>query len=53
MRQEDGDNELTDAELDEILARAWPVIREQVWLSLPWHVRLAPFRPRAGYQESR
>jgi hypothetical protein len=37
-------DELSDEELDEILARVWPVIRDQVWLSLPRHMRWVPFR---------
>jgi hypothetical protein len=41
---EAGDDEFDD-ELEEILQRTWPAIREQVWLSLPRHWRRGPFRP--------
>jgi hypothetical protein len=37
-------DELSDEELDEILARVWPAIRDQMWLNLPWHMRWVPFR---------
>jgi hypothetical protein len=37
-------DELSDDELDALLAWVWPQIREQVWLSLPRHWRWAPFQ---------
>jgi hypothetical protein len=37
-------DELSDEELDEFLACVWPAIRDQVWLSLPRHMRWVPFR---------
>jgi hypothetical protein len=40
----DDDDPLTDAEFDALLARVWPAIRDQVWLSLPRHMRWVPFR---------
>jgi hypothetical protein len=45
IRQENDGSELTGAELDALLDRVWPLAREVFWLSLPWHLRLAPFRP--------
>jgi hypothetical protein len=36
---------LDDAELDEFFRAWWPLIREQVWLSLPRPMRWVPFKP--------
>jgi hypothetical protein len=46
--QPDEDDELTEAEeaeIDALLARVWPEIRDEVWLSLPRHMRWVPYRP--------
>ena len=41
-------SELTDDELDALLARVWPAVRDQVWLSLPRRMRWGPYRPLRG-----